>query len=73
MEVRLDDVLDAEPVLARLVQIKLHVALGIEHCRNPLRPDHVRCVSQATQVELFEIHGVLESIGRFMIVCNRLG
>jgi hypothetical protein len=51
--------------------------LRIDHCRYTFRPDHVRGVSQAAQIELFEIHDrqYRSHISRrqvFTIVRNRL-
>lgn len=75
---RLDDMLDAEPVLARLLEIKFDVTLRIDNRCYAFGPDHVRGMSQATQIELFEIHdrqyrGHVSPRQVFTIVRNRLG
>ena len=59
---RLDHVPDAQPVLARPLQIELDVALRIDDRRHTFGADHVRGVRQATEVELFEVHGVLRNL-----------
>src|SRR5438046_586773 len=57
MQVRFDDVLDAKAVLVCLVEVEVNVTLRIDHCGYTLRADHVRCVRQATEVEMLEVHG----------------
>src|SRR6185369_1130326 len=59
MQVGLKNVADDKPVFFGGLEIKIHVALRINHDRFTLRPEHVRSVGQATQIKLFEIHAFM--------------
>ena len=43
-------------VLLGSFQVDVHIALGIDHDRFPLRRQHVGIERQTTQVKLFEVH-----------------
>jgi hypothetical protein len=82
VEVRLDHVLDGEAVRARLLDVLVDVPPRVDDRRLPLGADEIRRVSQATQVELLEVHGRLPphglsrtvrtwSAGTSVTVCTR--
>ena len=56
MQVSFNDVLDLEPLRAGFVQIERDVALRVHHAGHALRPQHVRSVRQAGQIELLKVH-----------------
>ena len=56
VEVGLNDMRDAQPALARHVQIETDVALRIDYGRYAVGANQVGCVRQATEIELFEDH-----------------
>ena len=58
MQVRLDNMFDLPPVASRRFQVNVDVALRIDDRRNALRSNHVRCVGQAAQIELFHFYRV---------------
>ena len=56
VQVSFKNVADGQPVLFGGLQIKVHVALGIDHDCFALRPEHVRGMGQAAEIKLFEVH-----------------
>ena len=57
VQVRLDDVADAQAALVGRVDVLLDVALRIDDRRLAVRTDQVRGMRQAAEVELVEMHG----------------
>jgi hypothetical protein len=56
VQMSLNDMRDAQPALARNVEIEADVALRIDYGRYTVGADRIRCVRQATEIELFEDH-----------------
>jgi hypothetical protein len=56
VQVRLDDVPDAEAGARGLLDVLLDIALRVNDRRLALGADEVRGVRQASEVELFEVH-----------------
>ena len=56
VQMRLDDVLDAQPLALGLGQVFVHVPPGVHHGGPPVRSHQVGGVSQTAQIELLEIH-----------------
>ena len=56
VQMRLNDVLDLQPVLASLVEVNRHIPLRVNHSGHAFRTDHVRGVRKTAQIELLEVH-----------------
>src|SRR6185437_10025683 len=56
VQVRLDDVLDFEPLRPRLIYINGYVALRVDYACHTLRAQHIRSVRQTSQIKLLKIH-----------------
>src|SRR5437870_4322897 len=56
MDVSLDNVFDLPRLASCRLEIDIHVALGIDDRCDALRPNHVRCVGQTTQIESFHLY-----------------
>src|SRR5258706_10048349 len=56
MDVSLDNMLDLPRLASRRLEIDIHIALGIDDGRDALRSNHVRCVSQTTEIESLHLH-----------------
>jgi hypothetical protein len=56
MQVRLDDVLNPEPLRGGLCEVLLDVALRVNHRRLSFGPDEIRSVGQTAEIELLEVH-----------------
>jgi hypothetical protein len=56
---RLNHVLDPEALSSRLVEVKVHVTLGVNHHGLAFGTDQVGRLRQTGQVELLEVHGFM--------------
>ena len=56
VQVGLDHMLDAEPVLDRVFDVDADVALRVDYGGDAAGTDHVRRVGQASEIELLEVH-----------------
>ena len=59
VQMSFENVADGESVFFGGLQIEIHITLGIDHHRFAFRAHHVRSVSQAAEIELFEVHSRL--------------
>ena len=57
MQMSLEDVANGNLILLGGLQINFDVTLRIDHDGLTLRGEHVGCVRQTAQIELFEVHG----------------
>ena len=56
MHVGLDNVFDLPRLAGRRLKVDIDIALGIDDGCDALRPNHVGCVRQATQIESFNLY-----------------
>ncbi len=73
MDVGLDNLGDLPTLLGCRGDINIDVPLGVDDGRDALRPDHVGCVGQASQIEsfnLYRFHAVLLLNSSFIRGCG---
>src|SRR5687768_9599131 len=63
VQVRFDYVLNLQPLCLRFIDVLIDIALRIYYCSFPVRTNQVRRLSQATEIELLEIHKYLLTTG----------
>src|SRR5882724_905338 len=56
MDVSLDNIFDLPRLASCRFKVDIYIALGIDNGCDAFRPNHVRCVGQATQIELFHLY-----------------